>query len=52
VDKQGLWARAELTTGLAEATALHLGVRLPVSEWRHVAIAVGDRFLHKGIRAF
>jgi hypothetical protein len=23
-----------------------------VSEWRHVAIAVGDRFLHKGIRAF
>jgi hypothetical protein len=26
VDKQGLWARAELTTGLAKATALHLGV--------------------------
>lgn len=34
------------------STALHLGVRLPVSEWRHVAIAVGDRFLHKGIKAF
>jgi hypothetical protein len=52
VDKRGPWAGAELTTGLAEATALHLGVRLPVSEWQHVAIAVGDRFLHKGIKAF
>jgi hypothetical protein len=52
VNKQGLWAGAELTTRLAEATALHLGVRLLVSEWRHVAIAVGDCFLHKGIQAF
>jgi hypothetical protein len=32
VNKQGLWARAELTTRLAEATALHLGVRLLISE--------------------
>jgi hypothetical protein len=32
--------------------ALYLGVRLPVSEWRHIAIAVSDRFLQKGIRAF
>jgi hypothetical protein len=32
VDKQGLWARAELITRLAEATALHLGVWLLVSE--------------------
>jgi hypothetical protein len=49
INKQGLWAGAELTTGLAKATVLHLGVRLLISEWRHVAIAVGDRFLHKGI---
>jgi hypothetical protein len=52
VNKQGPWAGAELTTGLAKATALHLGVWLPVSKWRHVAIAVGNRFLHKGIWAF
>jgi hypothetical protein len=52
VNKQGLWAGAELTTGLAKAMAFYLGVRLLVSEWRHVAIAVGDRFLHKGIQAF
>jgi hypothetical protein len=52
VEKRGPWAGAELTAGLAEVTTLHLGVRLPVSEWRHVAIAVGDRFLHKGIKTF
>jgi hypothetical protein len=32
INKRGLWARAELMTGLAEATALHLGVWLLVSE--------------------
>ena len=52
VDKRGPWAGEELTAGLVEATTLHLGVRLPTSAWRHVAIAVGDRFLHKGVRAF
>jgi superfamily II DNA helicase RecQ len=51
-DKRGPWAGAELTVGLAEATARYLGVRLPVSQWRHAAIAVGDRFLHKGVKAF
>jgi hypothetical protein len=52
VDKRGPWAGEQLSVALAEATALYLGVRLPVSEWRHVAIAVGDRFLYKGIKAF
>jgi hypothetical protein len=37
---------------LAKATALYLGVWLLVSKWQHVAIAVNDRFLHKGIKAF
>ncbi|KAH8745513.1 hypothetical protein BGZ57DRAFT_975038 [Hyaloscypha finlandica] len=46
------FAGEQLSAALAEATAMHLGVRLPVSEWRHTAIAIGDRFLHKGIKAF
>jgi hypothetical protein len=32
VNKQGLWARAELTIKLAKATALHLGVWLLISK--------------------
>jgi hypothetical protein len=32
INKQGLWAGAELTTRLAKATALHLGVRLLISK--------------------
>lgn len=51
-DKRGPWAGSELTLGLSYATARHLGVRLPVSQWRHVGIAVGNRFLHKGVNSF
>ena len=32
------------------ATAKHLGVRLTVSHWRHVAIAIGDEHLRKASR--
>jgi hypothetical protein len=52
VDRRGPWAGEQLSAALTKATALHLGVRLPVSEWRYAAITIGDRFLHKGIKAF
>jgi hypothetical protein len=52
INKQGLWARAELTIKLAKAIALYLSVQLLISKWRHMAIAVGNRFLYKGIKAF
>ncbi len=32
------------------ATAKHLGVRLTVSGWRHVAIAIGDEHLRRASR--
>jgi hypothetical protein len=32
IDKRGPWASGELTVGLAKAIALHLGIRLLVSE--------------------
>ena len=35
---------------MAVVTAKHLGVRLTVSSWRHVAIAIGDEHLRKASR--
>jgi len=35
---------------VAVATAKHLGVRLTVSSWRHVAIAIGDEHLRQASR--
>ena len=35
---------------MAVATAKHLGVRLTVSSWRHVAIAISDKHLRKASR--
>ena len=40
-DTRGPWAGQELTEALSRATEKHLGVRLTVSGWRHVAIGIG-----------
>jgi superfamily II DNA helicase RecQ len=39
-DSNGPWAGAQLSWELAKATNKHLGVRLTVSMWRHVAIGI------------
>jgi hypothetical protein len=42
---RGPWAGQELTEALSRATEKHLGIRLTVSGWRHVAIGIGTRHL-------
>jgi len=49
-DKQEPWIKDQLSGAVAVATAKHLGVRLTVSSWRHVAIAIGDEHLRKASR--
>src|SRR5271156_2957757 len=49
-DKHGPWIKDQLSKAVAVATAKHLGVRLTVSSWRHVAIAIGDEHLRKASR--
>jgi hypothetical protein len=44
-DKRGPWAGEELCQALSRMTAKHLGVRLTVSAWRHVAIGIATRHL-------
>ena len=44
-DDQGPWAGEQLTRALAQATTKHLGVRLTVAGWRHVAIGIAVRQL-------
>jgi len=51
-DGQGPWIRDQLSGALAVATAKHLGVRLTVSGWRHVAIAISDEHLRKASRVW
>jgi superfamily II DNA helicase RecQ len=49
-DEHGPWIKDQLSVAVAVATAKHLGVRLTVSGWRHVAIAIGDEHLRKASR--
>jgi superfamily II DNA helicase RecQ len=49
-DEQGPWISEQLSRGVAEATAKHVGVRLTVSGWRHVAIATANEHLRKASR--
>ena len=44
-DERGPWAGEELTRELSDTTTKHLGVRLTVSGWRHVAIGIAVRHL-------
>jgi len=41
------WGQSQLAAAVAVATAKHLGVRLTVASWRHVAIAISDEHLRK-----
>ena len=50
VEKDQPWIQDQLSEAVAVATAKHLGVRLTVSSWRHVAIAIGDEHLRKASR--
>jgi superfamily II DNA helicase RecQ len=50
VEKEEPWIQDQLSTAVAVATAKHLGVRLTVSSWRHVAIAISDEHLRKASR--
>lgn len=52
VDEQGPWMGEQLSKGVAEATAKHVGVRLTVSGWRHVAIAIANEHLRKASRVW
>jgi len=49
-DERGPWIQDQLSGEVAVATAKHLGVRLTVSGWRHVAIAIGNEHLRKASR--
>ena len=44
-DARGPWAGEELSQELSRATQKHLGVRLTVLGWRHVAIGIATRHL-------
>ena len=50
VEEEKPWIQDQLTAAVAVATTKHLGVRLTVSSWRHVAIAIGDEYLRKASR--
>jgi hypothetical protein len=43
-DVRGPWAGEELSRELSGISQKHLGVRLTVSAWRHVAIGIARRF--------
>lgn len=51
-DKQGPWAGEQLSQQLSEQTKKHLGVRLTVSGWRHVAIGIGTRHLTRASKTW
>jgi superfamily II DNA helicase RecQ len=44
------WVDSQLSKALAVATAKHLGVKLGVSAWRQVAIAIGNEHFRKASR--
>ena len=49
-DVRGPWAGEELSQALSRTTEKHLGVRLTVSGWRHVAIGIATRHLMRANR--
>jgi len=49
-DEHGPWIKEQLSGAVAVATAKHLGVRLTVAGWRHVAIAIANEHLRKASR--
>ena len=51
-DMRGPWAGEELSQQLSQQTQKHLGVRLTVSGWRHVAIGIATRHLMRASRTW
>jgi hypothetical protein len=51
-DLRGPWAGEELGQELSRTTAKHLGVRLTVLGWRHVAIGIATRHLMRASRTW
>jgi len=51
-DARGPWAGEELSQALSRETSKHLGVRLTVSSWRHVAIGIAIRHLMRASRTW
>ena len=51
-DARGPWAGEELSRELSRQTQKHLGVRLTVSAWRHVAIGIATRHLMRASRTW
>jgi hypothetical protein len=49
-DIRGPWAGEELTRELSRISQKHLGVRLTVLAWRHVAIGIATRHLMRASR--
>lgn len=49
---RGPWAGEELSQALSKATSQHLGVRLTLSMWRHVAIGIAVRHLSRASRTW
>ena len=47
-DEHGSWAVEQLSRELANETTKHLGVRLTVGAWRHVAIGIAVQWLGSG----
>jgi hypothetical protein len=51
-DMRGPWAGEQLSQQLSEQTRKHLGVRLTVSGWRHVAIGIATRRLMRASKTW
>jgi hypothetical protein len=51
-DMQGPWAGEQLSQQLSQQTQKHLGVRLTVSGWRHVAIGIATRHLMRASKTW
>ncbi len=51
-DENGPWIKNQLSAALAETTQKYLGVRLTVSSWRQVVIAIGKEHLHTATRVW
>jgi hypothetical protein len=49
---RGPWAGEELSQQLSQETEKHLGVRLTVSGWRHVAIGIATRHLSRASKTW
>ena len=51
-DVQGPWAGEQLSRELAKETTDHLGVRLTIMQWRHVAIGIAVEWLTKASKTW